>query len=516
MTRKQLVLGVSAAVLIAAGGGYWLGQSAVRDMNMPASSGASSGAPAKPGDIDPKTGKRILYWTDPMIPGFKSDKPGKSPMNMEMVPVYADEGGDKASSAITIDGSIRQSLAIRTAPVSQGSLAPKVRAVGTVAFNERSEAVLQSRISGYVQRLFVKATFDRVRRGQTVVTVTSPEWARVQEEYLALRRAPVPGVDGLVAAARQRMRLAGMTDAQIAAVSREGRADLGMAIPSPVNGVVTELAVREGMAVAPGQTLARIASLDPIWIDVAVPEGEAALLKPSDSARIETVALPGQTFQGRVLALLPQVSPETRTRSVRVEVDNPRQLLVPGMTADVTFTPGAGRPALLVPTEAVIRTGTRAIVFVYQGKGRFVPTQVTVGREAGGRTEILSGLRADDRVVASGQFLIDSEASLRGIEARVSTRADAPPDGARSDTKRAAQEYEGAGLVEAIEPNSVTISHEPVPALQWPAMTMTFTLREGAAAGVKPGMRIRFRFVMDAQKGATVTQILPAGQENVR
>lgn len=513
MTRQQLIVRASVAVLVAAAGGYWLGQSTA-DMAMPAADGAPAGTATKPGDIDPKTGKRVLYWTDPMIPGFKSDKPGKSPMNMDMVPVYADDGGEEGGG-VAVNGSIRQSLAIRTAPVDQGTLDRQVRAVGTVALNERAQAVLQARTNGYVQRLFVRAVFDPVRRGQTVVSVTSPEWAAVQEEYLALRRSPVPGVSGLVDAARQRMRLAGMSDGQIAAVERGQRADLSQAITAPVGGVVTELAVREGMTVSPGQTLARIASLDPIWIDVQVPEREAALLRPTDRVSVETVALPGQTFQGRVLALLPQISSETRTRSVRVQVNNPASRLVPGMTAGVTFTPGAGKPAILVPTEAVIRTGTRAVVFVDQGQGRFAPVEVTIGREAGGRTEIVRGLEAGARVVVSGQFLIDSEASLRGIEARLATPG-VPTATALAGAAPAVPEHEGTGMVEAIKPDSVTLSHGPVASLNWPAMTMTFALREGAAPGVKAGARVSFRFVIDPQQGPIVTRVVPAGQEGTR
>lgn len=514
MTRKHLILGASAAILIAGGGGYWLGQTAVDDMNMPASSGGSAGAPTKAGDVDPKTGKRVLYWQDPMVPGQRFDKPGKSPfMDMDLVPVY--EGGE--GGGIAIDGSVRQSLAIRTGAVEQGTLAPEVRAVGTVQYNERAQAVLQARTAGFVQRLAVDATYDRVRRGQTLVTITSPEWAAAQEEYLALRRTPVPGVEGLAEAARQRMRLAGMSEAQIAAVARGRRPDLSMPIAAPVSGVVTELAVREGMAVVPGQMLARIASLDPIWIDVQVPEREAALLKSGDRARVETVAFPGATFQGRVLALLPQVSAETRTRAVRVQVNNPEQRLVPGMTADVIFSPGAAKPSLLVPTEAIIRTGTRAVVFVDQGQGRFAPVEVRTGRESGGRTEVLAGLNANDRVVVSGQFLIDSEASLRGVEVRLAASGKSPgaaeAAGAPPTTARG---HQGTGVVEAIKGNSLTISHEPVPSLQWPAMTMAFPMRGTPPAGLKPGARVRFEFVMDTQKGPTITRIVPVGQETAR
>lgn len=516
MTPKQRLIAI-VALTGAAAGGYWLGQGAVHDMG--SSAPASSSGSMKAGDVDPKTGKRVLYWHDPMVPGQKFDKPGKSPfMDMQLVPVYAEDGqGDEAATAVAVSGSVRQSLGIRTAPVEAGSLDAQVSAVGTVVANERGEAVLQARTAGFVDRLYVRAALDPVRRGQTLVTITAPQWAAAQEEYLALRRSGVPGVAALADAARQRMRLAGMSEAQIAAVARTGRTQLSLAVAAPASGIVTELMVREGMAVTPGQTLARIASLDPIWIDVAVPERESGLVRVGTGARIETASLPGETVPGRVLALLPKVDPETRTRMVRVQANNPRQRLVPGMTASVSFLGRDGREALLVPTEAVIRTGTRTIVFVDQGKGRYAPVNVTVGRESGGRTEVLAGLTTKDRVVTSGQFLIDSEASLRGVEAR---NAAVPQAGAREGSPRAAapeavkpgpKEIEATGVVESVKPGQITLSHEPIPELNWPSMTMSFPTQDPMPKSVQPGTHVRFNLFLNPARGPVITTVTPTG-----
>jgi Cu(I)/Ag(I) efflux system membrane fusion protein len=404
MKRNQLMAGAAAAVILVAGAaGYWT-------FGLPGHPAAAS----KAGDIDPATGRRVLYWTDPMIPGLKSDRPGKSPMNMDMVPIYATSA--PAARTPDVDGGIHQALGARTAAVTEGVLQPQIQAVGTVQLNERSEVALQARAAGFVQRLYVRATYDPVRRGQVIATIVTPQFAAVQEDYLALRRHPIPGVGDLTGAARQRMRLSGMSEGQIAAVARTGRIQRETPITAPVSGVVTELSVREGMTVAAGQPLARIASLDPIWIDVEVPQGDAAGLRPGGPATVQGVGAGGEALAGRIVALLPKVTPETRTRSVRVEVRNPSRALVPGMTTTVSFTPPAGGTRLLIPGEALIRTGRRTLVFVDKGPRGFVPVTVTVGRESGGQTEVLTGLARSDRVVVSGQFLLDSEASLRGLE----------------------------------------------------------------------------------------------------
>jgi Cu(I)/Ag(I) efflux system membrane fusion protein len=484
MNKPGMIAGAALLALMTGAGGYWLG-----------GRGVPPTAPAAP------AGKRVLYWHDPMMPGQKFDKPGKSPfMDMQLVPVYADETSANATPGVTVDGSTRQALGMRTASVVSGPIGSSIRAVGSVAVDERGIAVVQARTAGFVERLYVRAQYDPVRAGQTLVTITAPDWAAVQEDFLALKRT---GSAGLLDAARARMRLAGMSAGDIAAVERTGRVAGALPMTSPVSGYVAELLVREGMTVAPGQTLARIAGLGTVWIDAQVPEAVSGGVAVGDRVTIETPALIGAPVAGRVTALLPLVSPETRTRGVRITAANPSHRLVPGMTATIAFTPGRQTEALLVPTEAVIRTGTRSIVFVDRGKGRYEAAEVTVGRSAGASTEVLAGLKLGETIVTSGQFLLDSEASLRGVPVR------SAPVASTSTPVAAAQSYTGTAVVEAVKPGTVTLSHGPIAGLGWPAMTMVFATRLPAAAIPAPGARVQFEMTMDPKTGAAVTAITP-------
>ena len=480
--------GAALLVAVAGAGGYWLG----------GQHGASS-VPAAP------AGKRVLYWHDPMMPAQKFDKPGKSPfMDMQLVPVYADDAPSTAPPGVAVDGATRQALGMRTGHVVSGSVGSSIRAVGTVAVDERGIAVVQARIAGFVERLYVRAQFDPVRAGQTLVTITAPDWAAVQEDFLALKRA---GGGGLLDAARARMRLAGMSAADIAAVERSGRVAGALPITAPVGGYIAELLMREGMTVAPGQTLARIAGLGTVWIDAQVPESASGGIAVGDRVTIETPALIGAPLSGRVTALLPLVSPDTRTRGVRISAANPSHRLVPGMTATIAFTPRRQSEALLVPAEAVIRTGTRSIVFVDRGKGRYEAAEVTVGRGVGASIEILSGLKLGETIVTSGQFLLDSEASLRGIPVRSAPAATLSTS--KAATTSTPQTYSGTAVVEAVKPGTVTLSHGPIAGLGWPAMTMAFATKLPSASIPAPGAKVGFQMTMDPINGAVVTAITP-------
>ncbi len=479
-----MIAGTALLALFAGAGGYWLGGRGGHPM-----------APAAP------SGRRVLYWHDPMMPTQKFDKPGKSPfMDMQLVPVYADDTPATATPAVMVNGAMRQALGMRTARVVYGPIGSSVRAVGSVAVDERSIAVVQARTAGFVERLHVRAQYDRVRAGQILVTVTAPDWAAVQEDFLALKRA---GGAGLLDAARTRMRLAGMSAADIAAVERTGRVAGALPITAPVSGYVSELLVREGMTVAPGQTLARIAGLGTVWIDAQVPEGASASVAVGDRVTIETPALMNAPIAGRVTALLPLASPDTRTRGVRITAANPSHRLVPGMTATIAFVPKRQAVALLVPAEALIRTGTRSVVFIDRGKGRYEAAEVSIGRSVGTSTEILGGLKLGDTIVTSGQFLLDSEASLRGIPVRNA------PAASTSTPVAKAPSYIGTAIVEAVKPGAVTLSHGPIAGLGWPAMTMAFATKLPAAAMPAPGARVRFEMTMDPKTGATVTALTP-------
>jgi Cu(I)/Ag(I) efflux system membrane fusion protein len=415
MNRRIVIVIIGAlGVLAATGfGAYRLGMKAAAHDAAPAADHA---------------GRKVLYWHDPMVPGQKFDKPGKSPyMDMELVPVYA--GDDQAPGGVAVSPGVRQNLGIRLAEVRKGSLAATLDAVGNVAFNERDLVQLQARSSGYVEKVFVRAPLDPVRKGQALLQLYVPDWVAAQEEYLAVKRMPAGAeTAGLLDAALQRMRLAGMTEAQVRLVSASAQVSPRITVTAPADGVVSELSVREGMTVAPGTPLFRINGLRTVWVNAEVPEGAAGQVRTGMAVRGTSPAFPGTAFTGKVEALLPEVNAATRTLKARIELANPGGKLVPGMFATIHLAPAQGREALLVPSEAVIQTGQRTVVIAVAGDGSFVPAEIVTGTEADGRTEVLKGLSEGQKVVASGQFLIDSEASLRGTLQRLGggTPADVP------------------------------------------------------------------------------------------
>ena len=386
----------------------------------------------KAGEIDPVTGKKILYYHDPMMPGQKFDKPAKSPfMDMMLVPVYAASDSDDGSQ-VTVSPRLQQNLGVRSAEVVLGRLSPQISAVGSIAWNERDQALVQARATGFVERLWVRAALDRVAKGQALAELYLPEWAAAQEEFLAVRRMPGSGLAVLVDGARQRLRQAGMDEALIARLESSGRAEPRITLAAPMAGVLTELQAREGMTVMAGATLFRINGTATVWAHAEVPESQAAGLRPGASVQATSPALPGSRFNGRLQALLPEINAGTRTQKARLELSNPEGRLVPGMFVQMQFAEQRAEPVLQVPSEAIVQTGRRTVVLLAEAQGRFRPVEVEIGIEHAGQTEIRRGLQAGQRVVVSAQFLIDSEASLKGVEARLNAGPNSPPAGPAS------------------------------------------------------------------------------------
>ncbi len=374
--------------------------------------------------------REILYWYDPMVPNERYPGPGKSSMNMETIPKYADEGGTTATPGVRIDPALAQNLGVRYATARRGDLEGDLSATAVVDYNERDIAVVQSRADGFVQRVYNRAPGDVIAAGAPLVDLLIPTWGGAQTEYLAVRRT---GNTPLIQAARQRLVLMGMSESLIASVERSGRARNTITISTPTGGVIKTLGVRAGMSVTQGMTLAEINGLATVWVNAAIPEALGSRLRVGQSVEVALTAFPGERFTGRLTALLPELVGDSRTVTGRIEMANRGGRLRPGMFGRITFG-GGSTTALLVPTEAVIRTGERDIVMLARPEGRYQPAEVRVGREAGGQTEILAGLREGERIVASGQFLIDSEASLSGVTARpigpTSRPATAAPTGA--------------------------------------------------------------------------------------
>ena len=414
MNRKWATAAVAGALLLGFAG-YGLYRAGVSAGHSQALSG--QGAAQKPGDIDPRTGKRILYWQDPMVPGQRFDHPGKSPfMDMPLVPVV--EGGAEGGT-VSISPRLQQNLGVRLAEVTRGRLQPEVTASATVVYDERDVAVVQARATGFVERLRVRATQDTVHQGEALADLYVPDWVAAQVEYLAVRDLRSPGAADLAEGSRQRLRLAGMPEDLIRNLEKTGRPQSRFTLTAPISGVVTELMAREGMTVTTGSPLFRINGLATVWINAEVPETLGRDVRQGDPVKAQTAALPGAVFNGTVGAVLPTVNLVTRTITARVALPNPKLQLLPGMFVTVQFAPTANRDALLVPSEAIIETGSRRVVIVSEGDGRFRPVNVETGSQGGGLTEIRSGVTFGQKVVVSGQFLIDSEASLKATEARL-------------------------------------------------------------------------------------------------
>ena len=480
MNQKVLALIIASMVAAGAYGAYHLGMRQSMKA-MPITADASAiGAPAPASN---GADKKPLYWHDPMVPGQKFDKPGKSPfMDMQLVPVYAGAGDD---GTVSISSRVQQNLGVRTAAVTTGKLSASVVTVGSVAYNERDVALVQARSSGFVERLYVRAPLDRIRKGQPLAELYVPDWIAAQEEFLTVRRMQGSDMVPLVDGARQRMRLAGMSAEQVRLVESSGKVHSRMTILAPVSGVVTELVAREGMTVMAGAQLFRINGISSVWVNAEVPENLAAKVRPGDAVEARAPALPGSVFKGRVGAILPEVNAATRTLKARVELSNPNGQLVPGMFATLTFASSGGADVLLIPSEAVIQTGTRSVVMLAQEGGKFLPVEVELGSENNGQTEIRKGLALGQKIVVSGQFLIDSEASLKGAVTRM---MDVPAPA----TDKVATLHHGEGKVEQISKDEVTISHGPIASLQWGPMTMPFTLSAGLPGNVRVGDSVAF------------------------
>ncbi len=480
-TMNRVAMIAAAAALLVAGlaGGYWWAQHG-SDHAM-----AMTGAPAT------EAGERkVLYWYDPMVPDQHFDQPGKSPfMDMQLVPKYADE---VAGGGVSIDPGLRQSVGIRTEPVEIGRLAATMRVPGTLAWDLRREAVVSAVTEGLVSRVQVKAPYTKVARGQPLAALLAPGWSSALAEAQALRHAQSASARELQSAAQQRLRVLGVPSG----LGRDGSVTLS----APHDGVVTEVLAREGQAVMPGTPLFRVNGAATLWLEAAIPQADAARLRPGTPVKAIVSAVPGQTFDGEVETLLPQVDMASRTQQARIVLRNPDGVLAPGMFAEVTVQPEGGAPVPLVPTEALIATGTDSRVIVQDAKGGFQPVRVRTGRSGGGQTEILAGLKGGERVVVSGQFLIDSEASLSGLLERLETAK--APDAAGQPVLHGAE-----ATVESLADGKITLEHGPFPTLSMPGMTMAFPLANpDVAKDIQAGDRVRV-FVRSDAKGLTVERL---------
>ena len=362
--------------------------------------------------------RKILYWRDPMVPGPKFDKPGKSPfMDMQLVPVYADE---QSTSAVRVNPSVAQNLGIRLAKVERRTFTPRLDAVGSVGFDETLLQVVQARVDGTVTRLHVKAPFEKVRRGQALAEVLSSDWLAAEQDYLTLLTSNAESSKLIREAARQRLLVLGVPEQTIQTLERDRKTNPTTTVFSPIDGVMSELSIREGGVFSAGAALFRINGLSRVWVNAQIPEADVSVASVLARVEVHANAWPGVKFDGHIAALLPDVNLQTRTATARVVIDNPRGQLLPGMFVTMSIAGEKGESQLVVPSEAVIATGERKVVVVDNEDGTFDVASVQVGVERDGFSAILSGLMEGQSIVLSGQFLIDSEANLKSTIDRLS------------------------------------------------------------------------------------------------
>jgi Cu(I)/Ag(I) efflux system membrane fusion protein len=465
--------------------------------------------------IQDKSGKKVLYWYDPMSPAQKFEKPGKSPfMDMELLPKYASQDNNE-NSGVLISSQTIQNLGIRVEKVVMKSFGESLSAVGRIEPDERRIYVVQTRAPGFVERLYVRAVGDHVVKGQKIAEIYAPDILAAQQEYLAL--LPLTQIDAdnsLKQAARSRLKLLGMSEGEIEIITQYNKPSPRFGVYAPASGVVTELGIREGGQLMPGATLLQLSDLSNVWLIAEVPERDAARLKLGLSAEVKLQSIPSESFSGKVSYLYPILNESSRTLQVRIELPNKNYHIRPGMYATVEFT-GEKHEALAIPTESVIETGKRKIIIIRNESG-YHPVQVTTGQESDNYTEILQGISQEEAVVSSGQFLIDSEASLSGVLARLSKdnssfNVSNDSNTAKSPPQQFLEKISvGHGKVVGInlKGGNVTLAHEAIPELNWPAMTMDFSVKNTQQlAKLKVNDMVEFGLKANAQEEYDIVHI---------
>jgi len=419
--------------------------------------------------------KKILYWVAPMDPNYRRDEPGQSPMGMDLVPVY-DEGG---GSDVKISSVVENNLGVRTAKVEREKLWRKINTVGYIDFDENKITHIHLRTKGWIDRLYVKSEGERVKKGQLLFEVYSPELVNAQEEYLQALRS---NNQRLKNASKERLISLGVSLKQIKQLNKTRKVGRYVQVYASQNGIVSKLMIRQGMFVMPNMEVMSLADLSTIWVLAEVFESQSDWVKVGQSAEVNLPYKPGKEWEGKVEYIYPSLNAKTRTLRVRLRFDNPDEELKPNMFSHITIYGGAKQNVIVVPREAVIRTGENSRVIISIGNGRYRAKQVILGIESGDWIEIRDGLSEGDQVVTSGQFLIDSEASLKASIKRMQETSSTAMDN-QMDMSKTDKEDEmvmGQGVIKKIMPADMrlNISHEPILQLGWPDMTMDFNVNQ--------------------------------------
>lgn len=564
---KRTILAASAAMLGAAllAIGYWWGA------NHASVRVAEDGAGAK-------VGRKILYYRNPMAPTDTSPAPKKAPDGMDFVPVYADEaappqanatkgkilyyrnpmglpdtspvpkkdpmgmdyipvyaGGDEAQAEgaplVRISVDKVQKLGVKTEAAAMRNLVSTVRAVATVQANEQLLRTVTARFDGWIQKLYVNTTGAAVRRGEPLMDVYSPDLIAAQQEYLIARKGEKEVAGGspevraemqrLVTGALQRLRNWDISDVELEQLERDGKARQYLTLRSPATGVILDKPSIQGKRFMAGEVLYQIADLSNVWLLADVFEHDLAQVHVGQSVQISVDAYPGKLFEGKVGFIYPTLNADTRTVKVRIDLANRQALLKPAMYARAEFSATHGKAEVLtVPESAVLDTGTRQTVLIARGEGRFEPRAVKIGRSGDGYVEVLDGVKVGEKVVVSANFLIDAESNLKAALSAFGQGADSAKPAQQGQTPpvagAAGAVHRGIGTVKAVDAAhaSVTLAHEAIASLAWPAMTMDFKVKDAALLrGLKPGERVEFELAGEAGGEYTIVGIEAAAAE---
>ncbi|WP_301103138.1 efflux RND transporter periplasmic adaptor subunit [Propionivibrio sp.] len=506
------------AVSVAAGGGYWLGNQGAPAHGKGATALASGSL---------KKARKLLFYRNPMGLPDTSPTPKKDPMGMDYIAVF--EGEDdvenasdpSASRQVRISTDKIQKLGVRSEAAQLRRLDKMVRAAGRIEADERKIYAITPKFEGYVERLHVNVTGQAVGKGQPLFEVYSPELISAQREYAlavqgveSLKDAGTlaqTGMKQLADASLQRLKNWDISQEQIHTLSTSGEAKRTLTFRSPVSGIVTDKKAIQGMRFMPGETLYQVADLSSVWVIADVFEQDIGLIKQGGKANVRINAYPDKLFAGRVAYVYPTLNAATRTVPVRIELANPGLLLKPAMFAQVELSEMSSaliqEPVVTIPTSSVIDSGTRQIVLVQLGEGRFEPREVKLGARNDSNVEVIDGVKGGELVVVAANFLIDAESNLKaaigGFGGAATSAAGSP----------GAVGHQAAGKIEQIDAKNATLSieHGPVASLKWPAMTMEFKLANPALQrDLKPGATIDFEFVERQAGEWVITSLKPS------
>ena len=501
MNKAARIAGAAAVVVLALAAGYLWGTRSQPGSNGELTAPAGTEAAAKPA-------RKLLYYRNPMGLPDTSPVPKKDPMGMDYIAVYDGEEPQAEGGGITISLEKVQKLGVRTETASMRALERVLRTAGRVEVDERRVFAIAPKFEGWVERLHVNATGQPVSRGQPLFEAYSPELVSAQREYAIAADAaraldgaggdPKAGMTRLADSSLARLRNWDVPPEQVEALARTGQARRTLTFTSPVSGIVMEKKAVQGMRFMPGESLFQVADLSSVWVLAEVYEQDIGLVRTGAMAKVRISAYPSESFDGRITYVYATLKAETRTVPVRIEIANPRGALKPAMFAQVELAVGGKDKVLTVPTSAVIDSGTRRIVLVQKGEGRFEPREVKTGSRSDTHVQVLDGVRDGEPVVVAANFLIDAESNLKAAIGGFGHSSHAAAAPGASPASPTSVGHRADGKVESVDPKAgiVSIEHGPVATLKWPAMTMEFKVANSSLlASLKPGSMVAFEFV---------------------